>query len=161
MKTLLAVAALMLCTTAIRAQDLGIPVGSKAPRAVVETTDGKPVDLAQYLGKTPVLLEFWATWCTNCRELEPRLLATQRKYGERVRFVGIAVSVNQTPERVKRYAAAHGFAHEVLFDRTGSATDAYAVPATSYVVVIDKSGTVVYTGLGGDQDLERAVRKAL
>jgi thiol-disulfide isomerase/thioredoxin len=128
---------------------------------VVETTDGKAVNLARYLGKTPVLLEFWATWCENCRELEPRLLAAQRKYGDRVRFVGIAVSVNQTPERVRRYAAAHGFAHDVLYDRTGAATDAYAVPATSYIVVVDKSGTVVYTGLGGDQDLERAVRRAL
>jgi predicted transcriptional regulator len=62
---------------------------------------------------------------------------------------------------VRRYAAAHGFAHDVLFDRTGAATDAYDVPATSYVVVVDKSGRVVYTGLGGEQDLEAAIRKGL
>ena len=35
------------------------------------------------------------------------------------------------------------------------------MPATSYVVVLDKKGKVVYTGLGGKQDLEAAIRKAL
>jgi ribosomal protein S5 len=35
------------------------------------------------------------------------------------------------------------------------------VPATSHVVVIDKHGKVVYTGVGGDQDLEAAIKKAL
>ena len=38
---------------------------------------------------------------------------------------------------------------------------AYDVPATSYVVVINKAGKVVYTGLGGDQDLEAAIKKVL
>jgi hypothetical protein len=37
---------------------------------------------------------------------------------------------------------------------------AYEVPATSYVVVIGKNGNVVYTGLGGKQDLAAAIRKA-
>jgi hypothetical protein len=35
------------------------------------------------------------------------------------------------------------------------------VPATSYVVVLDKAGKVVYTGVGGKQDLEGAIRKAM
>ena len=46
------------------------------------------------------------------------------------------------------------------FDRRGNASGAYDVPATSYVVVIDKAGKVVYTGLGGKQPgLEAAVKK--
>jgi hypothetical protein len=48
-----------------------------------------------------------------------------------------------------------------LFDRRGNATGAYDVPATSYIVVLDRTGKVVYTGLGGDQKLEPALRKAL
>ena len=35
------------------------------------------------------------------------------------------------------------------------------VPATSYVVVTDRTGKVVYTGLGGEQDIEAAIQKAL
>ncbi len=142
-------------------EEIGISLGAKAPDATVETLDGKPVSLARYIGKTPVLLEFWATWCSNCKELEPQFLELAKKYAPRVKFIGIAVSVNQSPERVKRYIEKYHYGHEILYDRDGNATVAYDVPATSYIVVIDKTGKVVYTGLGGKQDLEAAIRKAL
>jgi len=145
----------------LRAQESGIAVGSMAPDARIETLAGQPVDLAQFIGKGPVMIEFWATWCENCKELEPAVLAFQKKYAGRVQFVGVAVSVNQSPELVKRYVEKHGLAGVQLYDRKGTAIDAYEVPATSFVVVINKAGKVVYTGLGGKQDLEAAARKAL
>jgi len=140
---------------------VGIKVGAKAPAAVVEDVAGKPVDLASYIGKQPVLIEFWATWCSNCKELEPAMHAAARKYAGKVKLVGVAVGVNQSAQRVKLYAEKHKLPLEVLYDRTGAAADAYDVPATSYIVVIDRSGKVVYTGLGGDQNVEAALRKAL
>jgi thiol-disulfide isomerase/thioredoxin len=143
------------------AQASGIKVGAKAPGALVESLDGKPVDLARYIGTAPVLIQFWATWCGNCKKLEPQMLAAQKKYAGKVSFVGVAVSVNQSPERVKLYAAKHGLPFDVLYDRKGWASDAYEVAATSYIVVIDRKGTVVYTGLGADQDIDAAIRKAL
>jgi peroxiredoxin len=154
------VASLMVIPARAAAQESGIEVGAKAPAAVLETLAGKRVDLADYIGKTPVLIEFWATWCPNCKELEKPIEAAHRKYGKEVRFLGVAVSVNQSPERVRVYAQRHKLPLEVLFDRRGNATAAYDVPATSYVVVIDRSGTIVYTGLGGDQDIEGAIRRA-
>jgi len=144
------------------AQETGLPVGSKAPTStMVETLDGKAFDIGQYVGKTPVLIEFWATWCPNCKQLEPAMVDAAKKYGAKVKFIGVAVSVNQSPERVKAYAEKHGLPLEVYFDRKGTATDAYDAAATSYVVVLDKAGTVVYTGLGGTQNVEAAVKKAL
>jgi thiol-disulfide isomerase/thioredoxin len=147
--------------THLYAQDSGIEVGTRAPAAAVEKLDGTAADLAQYVGKTPVLLEFWATWCPNCRELEPQLKALHAKYGQRVKFVGVAVSVNQSPELVKRYVAKHAMGWDQVYDRRGHATGAYDVPATSYIVVLDRSGKVVYTGLGGEQKLEPAIRRVL
>lgn len=144
-----------------RAQDLGLQVGTTAPPAKVFTLDGKEADLAQYIGKTPMVIEFWATWCPNCAELEPTLLDVAKKYGSRVKFVGVAVSVNENPARVKAFVAKHGLPGDQYFDAKGNATDAYDAPATSYVVVVDKAGKVVYTGLGGKQDLEGAIKKVL
>jgi thiol-disulfide isomerase/thioredoxin len=143
------------------AQDLGIEVGSKAPAVVVHSLDGKQVDLGSYIGKTPMLIEFWATWCPICRELMPSLLAAEKKFGKQVKFVAIAVAINQSPERVRRFLAAHPLPHDTFYDVEGKAAGAFDAPATSYVVVLDKTGRVVYTGLGGKQDLERAIRKAL
>jgi thiol-disulfide isomerase/thioredoxin len=106
-------------------------------------------------------MEFWATWCGNCHELEPSLKALHAKYGSRVAFVGVAVSVNQSPERVKAYVLKNRLPWDQVFDRKGEASGAYDAPATSYVVVLDRAGRVVYTGLGGKQDLEPAIKKAL
>ncbi|HSQ29119.1 MAG TPA: TlpA disulfide reductase family protein [Gemmatimonadaceae bacterium] len=157
----LAFAALSASPARARAQDLGLEVGSKAPPAKVHTLDGKEADLAQYIGKTPVLIEFWATWCPNCAELEPTMLEVAKKYGQRVKFVGVAVSVNETPARVKAFVAKHGLPGDQYFDTRGDASGAYDAPATSYVVLIDKTGKVAYTGLGGKQDLEAAIKKVL
>jgi thiol-disulfide isomerase/thioredoxin len=145
----------------LRAQESGIEVGTRGPAAAVETLDGKPADLAQYIGKTPVLLEFWATWCSSCKQLEPQIKALHQKYGKQIKFVGVAVSVNQSPALAKRYVERHGMPGDQLYDRRGNATGAYDVPATSYIVVLDRSGKIVYTGLGGDQKLEPAIRKAV
>ncbi len=152
----------LLLTSPLSAQDeVGIKRGSAAPGAVVEKLDGTSVDLKSYIGKQPVLIEFWATWCPNCKQLEPAMHAAAKKYAGKIRLVGVAVSVNQSVERVKAYAEKHELPLEILYDRRGYASDVYEVPATSYIVVIDSKGTVVYTGVGGDQDLDNAIRKAL
>ena len=157
-----AVTAASLFTARLGAQDLGIAVGDQAPKSViVEALDGKPVDLGQFIGKTPVLIQFWATWCPTCKALEPSFKAAQAKYGAQVKFIGVAVSVNQSPERVRLYREKHGLSHDIFYDRKGFATDAFEVPATSYIVVLDRSGKVVYTGLGAEQNIEAALRKAI
>jgi thiol-disulfide isomerase/thioredoxin len=150
-----------LVTDVTRAQDLGIDVGAKAPSVSVQSLDGKDIPLGNYIGKTPVLIEFWATWCPNCRELMPTLLDAEKKYGKQVKFMAIAVAINQSPEKVRRWLAAHPLPHDTYYDLDGKAAGAFDAPATSYVVVLDKSGKVVYTGLGGKQDLEGAIKKAL
>jgi thiol-disulfide isomerase/thioredoxin len=151
----------VLAPALVGAQEAGIPVGNMAPNAALETLDGKPAQLSTWIGRQPVVLEFWASWCSNCKALEPELQKVARQFGQQVKFVGVAVSANQTPERVKRYLQAHPMPIEMLYDRTGTAVDAYDVPATSYIVVIDRAGKVVYTGSGGSQDLTAAIRKAL
>jgi thiol-disulfide isomerase/thioredoxin len=159
---ILVACAVMTAAPTLAAQDeIGVPVGAAAPGAMVRTLDGKSVNLNQYIGKAPVVLEFWATWCSNCKELEPKLLEMVKKYSPKVTFVDVAVSVNQSPERVKLYAQKYHYTHTMVYDADGNAVTAYNVPATSYVVVVNKAGKVVYTGLGGDQDLEGAIKRAL
>jgi len=153
--------ALLLGATRLGAQDSGIDVGAKAPAAAVETLDGQPAELSSVFGKGPVLIEFWATWCPNCKELEPAMLAAQKKYSGKVTFVGVAVSVNQSPNAVKAYVERHALQMTHFFDRRGKAVGAYDVPATSFVVIVNKAGQVVYTGLGGKQDLDAAIKKAM
>jgi thiol-disulfide isomerase/thioredoxin len=148
--------------SSLHAQETGLPVGSKAPTStLVETLDGKPFDIGQYIGKTPVLIEFWATWCPNCKQLEPSMAEAAKKYAGKIKFIGVAVSVNQSPERAKLYAEKHGLPMEMYYDKKGNAADSYDAAATSYIIVVDKTGTVVYTGLGASQNIDAAVKKGV
>ena len=142
-----------------RAQETGLAVGTRAPAVAVHDLDGKPVDLGQYLGKQPLFLEWWATWCEQCDALLPRVRAARAELGDRVQFLGINVAVNQSPERVRRYIESNDVPFRTLYDDEGASTRAYAAPTTSYVVIVDRAGRVAYTGTGGDQDFLGALRR--
>ena len=142
-----------------QAQETGLAVGARAPAVAVHDLDGKPVDLGQYLGKQPLFLEWWATWCEQCDALLPRVRAARAEVGDRVQFLGINVAVNQSPERVRRYIESNDVPFRTLYDDQGASTRAYAAPTTSYVVIVDRKGRVAYTGTGGDQDFLGALRR--
>jgi len=154
---------LLISATRTAAQTVPAPVavGSSAPDAMLRTLDGTAVSLRKVIRGRPALIEFWATWCSTCAELEPTIHSVAEKYRGQFVVIGVAVSANQTPARVKRYVEKHGLPGVHLFDANGAARDAFGVPGTSYVVVLNSAGTVVYIGIGGTQDLDRAVREAL
>jgi thiol-disulfide isomerase/thioredoxin len=154
-------ALLLAAPRAAGAQDAGLPIGTVAPNASLQTLDGRAVTLAQVIGNGPAVVEFWATWCENCDHLLPALKRAHATYGSRVKFVGVSVSVNQSPRRVQLHVKKYGVPGVQLFDAKGDATGKWDVPATSYVVVLDRRGRVVYTGVGGDQNIDAAIRKAL
>jgi len=147
----------------LQAQDqIGIAVGTVPEAVEVEDLEGSPVDLAEYVGKgTPVLLEFWATWCSLCAELEPKMATAAEKYGDDVKILVIAVAVNQSVRRVKRHVETHEMPGPVLWDGEGRAVRAYMAPSTSYIVVLDADGVVAYTGMGVRQDIDTVLQEVL
>ncbi len=54
-------------------------VGSPAPALVLRTLDGAVFDLAGHRGRV-VLVNFWTTWCTPCRQEMPTLDAVYRRH---------------------------------------------------------------------------------
>lgn len=140
--------------------EVGIPVGSTPGALIIEDLDGNPVDLSQYRGR-PLLVEFWATWCTNCQALQPQMESAYENYHTRIEFLAIAVGVGQSQRSVKRHLVRHPSAYPYLFDRRGTAVRTFLAPTTSFIVVMDENGVVTYTGVGPDQDIEAAVNTAL
>ncbi|MCU0620001.1 MAG: TlpA family protein disulfide reductase [Gemmatimonadales bacterium] len=137
----------------------GLAVGSRAPAVVIADLEGRAVDLGALVGRKPFLVEFWATWCSVCEELLPKVRAAHAAHGDRVEFFGVNVTVNQTRDRVRRYLERHQPPYRTLYDEKGVGARAFDVPITSYIVIVDAQGKVAYTGSGADQDLEAAVRK--
>ena len=156
----IAAAALPSASRAQEEEQVGLARGTAVRPVTIEDLDGKPVDLSPYVGRRPALFEFWATWCTNCAALEPRMRAAFQRHGSQVDFVVVAVGVNQTKASVKRHLGRHALpAGRVLWDSNGNAVRAFDTPATSYIVILDRQGKVAYTGIGPDQDLEAALAR--
>jgi thiol-disulfide isomerase/thioredoxin len=140
---------------------LGIAHGSRPEAVTLRQVDGEEVDLGDHFGQRPVLLEFWATWCENCKALHPRMLEAHRRYGDRVQFFAVAVAVGQTEKRVRSHLEKRPVPYPTQWDGLGEAVRAFRTPATSYIVILDAGGRVAYTGIGRDQDVEAAVRGVL
>jgi thiol-disulfide isomerase/thioredoxin len=142
-------------------QDLGIAIGATPPAVTIQDLDGRPTNLGAMIGKKPLLVEFWATWCPLCAALMPQLDSAFARYQNKVAFVSIAVAVNESPASVKRHLAREPHAFPFLWDANGTAVRAFQAPSTSYIVLLDANGKVVYTGLGEDQNIEAALQKVV
>lgn len=141
---------------------IALPLGSAAQAAAVQDLEGNAVQLLDHTppGK-PALVEFWATWCELCAELQPELDRIQADFGDRVNVVAVAVAVNQNPRRILRHLADHDPGYPFVYDARGEAVRAYGATTTSVVVLLDAEGKVTYTGVGGDQDLVSQVERLI
>lgn len=166
MRATIAAATLVLSAAAfdavpLSAQQSARSADRRAPAVVLTRLDGTELDLGRYVGETPIVLHFFAAWCSQCRQQMPSLRAAIDRYGKSVKFVGVAVSANQSLARARRYAAQHSMTHDVVYDARGTAVERFNVATTSYVIVVDRSGRIVFTGSGGDLDVVAAVGRAL
>ena len=140
---------------------VSLPVGTEAPPATVEDVEGNPVELLELIDGRPALLEFWATWCPLCEELQPQLDQLHATYGDEIALVAVGVAINQNPRRIRRYLEEHEPGYPHLYDARGVAVRAYQAATTSIVVILDAEGRVTYTGVGRDQDLVAAMERAI
>ena len=116
--------------------------------------------VSQWLGNV-IVVNFWATWCTPCREEIPEFIETQEKFRDQgLVFVGIAID---QADKVKMFSQEFGINYPVLVGslNTWSLLEAAGnrQSALPYTVVINRSGEIVETYLGrvNQKKLEKAV----
>lgn len=149
----------LLAVTPLAAQEVG--VGDRAPAITVAALEGGSVRIDAAAARRPAVIEFWATWCEQCEALLPRLRSAATRYAGTVDFYGVNVTVNESKNRVRRYVARARPPFTVLYDERGGAVRAFGAPVTSYVVIVDATGVVRYTGSGGSQDLAAELAKVV
>ena len=136
-------------------------IGRQAPTVVATTIDGDAFDLASLRGRW-VLVNFFATWCTPCREEHPDLVA----FYERHRAIGdarvVGIIFDDDVEAIRQFREEEGGTWPMLEDPEGSLAVAFGVARVPESFLVAPDGTVVTKLVGGvrDADLERLLAEA-
>ncbi|HFQ90188.1 MAG TPA: TlpA family protein disulfide reductase [Desulfobulbus sp.] len=122
--------------------------------------NGKTIDMSRLIGKKPVMLVFWASWCPSCREEVPKINKLYKKYHkEGMAFIGINVGYNDSVARAQAFVRKTGMAFPVIFDERGKITRMFAVQGVPTVFVADRNGVIRYKNYGlptmSDQDFQK------
>lgn len=112
-----------------------------APDFSLPKLGGGTISLADYKGKKPVVLDFWASWCPNCRRNMPHLNALYQTYKGKIEVIG--VNLQEDPGTVQQFIATRGISYPIALDQYSQASQAYGIRYTNTHVLIDKNGNAV------------------
>ncbi|MFZ0390104.1 MAG: TlpA disulfide reductase family protein [Calditrichia bacterium] len=139
---------------------------TEAPDFVLKDVNNKNFQLSDNLGKGPVVINFWATWCIPCIEEMKKMKNLYEEYSEKgVQFLAISVDDPKTAGRVKSFARSHRYPFTILLDTNNEVLRLYQGNVPPHTVLIDKKGNVVYSHvgyrLGDEKKLEEEIKKLL
>lgn len=126
-----------------------ISTGDKAPDFILQTYDGKVVELASLYKEKPVILQFWATWCHICEREFPENNEFSKKNKDKFHFV--AVNWGQSKGEVESYIRRKNLdptAIKFLMNESSDVVRAYGVRGTPTHAIIDKNGKVAFYNIG-------------
>jgi peroxiredoxin len=121
--------------------------GRAAPDFRLTTLDGRTVRLSDLQGKM-VLVNFWASWCVECRQEMPEIIKAYGQYHDRG-FEVVAVDEQEDATTVRKWVEAYGMQFPVALDTTSQVGQTYRAEKqlpTSFFV--DQNGQVTDIHLG-------------
>ena len=115
--------------------------GKVAPDFSLMSLDGETITLSQFRGEKPVVLDFFATWCPNCRRDMPKLSRLYNTYKDEVEVIGI--NLQEKESKVRDYILSAGISFPIVLDPFQQTARSYGVQYTNYHVLIGKDGTIL------------------
>jgi len=126
-----------------------VNVGDKAPDFTLTTYDGEVINLSDLYKEKPVIIQFWATWCTICEREFPENNDYARNNKDKFHFVAVnwAESAGQVEAYIKRKDL-DPTAIKFLMNESSDVIRAYRVRGTPTHVVVDKNGKIAFYNVG-------------
>jgi peroxiredoxin len=115
-------------------------VGATAPSFALATLDGQRVDLRALRG-TPLVLNFWATWCEPCRTEMP-LLQSRYEAGRSAGLRILAINFDEPEPQVRSFVDELGLTFDILLDPGAYVQDLYRVRGYPTTFFVDARGVI-------------------
>lgn len=112
--------------------------------------NGKQVELSDFYGE-PIVLNFWATWCSPCQKEMPFFEEAYKEYKKDVHFIMVNMTTweeDKPTSEIKKFIKEEGYSFPLYFDRKGDAEKTYGVESIPLTLFIGKDGKVAYTHTG-------------
>lgn len=120
--------------------------GQPAPDFALEDLNGQVYRLSELRG-TPLVLNFWATWCPPCRAEMPLLESEAQRLLGQVLF--LAINYQEGPDLVQSFVEELDLQYmKVLLDPQGEVSSAYNVMALPMTFFLDREGVIQNIHLG-------------
>ena len=121
-----------------------------APQFTLKDSSGRTAQLSKYRGKV-VLLDFWATWCTGCKQEIPWFSEFQQKYAKRgLAVVGVSLDEDGW-KAVKPFLAQHRIPYRMLLGDQSTA-QSYGIQGLPDTFLIDRQGRLAAAYIAGIVD---------
>ena len=117
-----------------------VAVGRNAPNFTLQTLTGKRFNLAEQRGR-PIFLNFWATWCSPCRDEMPDMQKLQQTLGDSILIVGI--DMGESADTVREFVQDSGYTWTFVLDPDGEVSNTYNVSVIPTSLFIDAQGVIV------------------
>ena len=116
--------------------------------------NGKTKRLSDYVGRGQyVLADFWASWCSPCRQEIPNLIALYEKYKDK-EFLVLGVAVQDKIEDSQKAISDMQIPYPQILNSEKIATNIYGIDALPETILFAPDGTIIARGLHGE-DIER------
>lgn len=122
-----------------------VKAGTVAPDFKMKTPEGKTIQLKKYAKGKTVVLDFWASWCPDCRKDAPEVVRMYEKYKQYgIEFIGISMDTDAEAwkEAIQKYGIRYPQVSELKKFRDTDIAKAYGVKWIPSMVVIGPDGQV-------------------